>query len=762
MMKQLKSTHFFQLLMKSHVFFTLLFCFGANMESANQPSPPLKLWYKEPAKEWMTSALPIGNGTLGAMFFGGTNLEQVQFNEKTVWAGSPTQRGAYQNFGDLFLEFPSHISYTDYHRELSLDDGIGKVSYKIGDVIYQREYFASNPDSLLVIRITTPGNKGKLNFNIRLKDAHNGNMHIDSGKIMMNGNLDLLAYDAQVQIINEKGKIKSYNNQFMVSDADAVTILLSGGTNYDITSENYIGETTGQLKKRIGSRLSRASQKSYIELKNKHIYDYRNLFDRVSLDLNTNIPDMPTDELVKSHNESTYLDVLYFQYGRYLMISSSRGMNLPNNLQGIWNNDNTPPWQCDIHTNINIQMNYWPAENTNLSELHMPFINYVAIEALKDEGSWSKLAKSMGCRGWSINTQSNIFGHTDWNANRPANAWYCMHLWQHYAYTNDINYLREIAFPVMKLTCEFWFDRLKKNAEGKLIAPDEWSPEQGDWEDGVAYAQQLIWELFNQTLKAAEIVNADKDFKAILQKKFSMLDNGITIGNWGQIKEWKIQPDIQGNDHRHLSHLMALYPGNQISYHINKTYADAAKVSLESRGDMGTGWSRAWKIACWARLFDGDHAYKLLKSALKFTDYIPLSMDNDKGGVYKNLLDAHPPFQIDGNFGATAGIGEMLVQSNLGFIHALPALPSIWKNGKVKGLKAEGNFTVDIEWNNNTLTVLKIYSGSGNTCKLYFPNTSDIKKIVGKKGSKVKYKIIDSNFLELNTDQNQKYTISFK
>ena len=247
-----------------------------------------------------------------------------------------------------------------------------------------------------------------------------------------------------------------------------------------------------------------------------------------------------------------------------------------------------------------------------------------------------------------------------------------------------------------------------------------------------------------------------------MKEKYSQLDNGLAIGDWGQIKEWKVQPDIKGNEHRHLSHLMALYPGNQISYHLNQKYADAAKASLESRGDLGTGWSRAWKIACWARLFDGDHAYKLLKSALKFTDHIPLSMDNDKGGVYKNLLDAHPPFQIDGNFGATAGITEMLIQSNLGFIHVLPALPSAWKKGKAKGLKAEGNFTVNMEWADGSLKECSIYSGSGKPCKLYFPDTSNVQKVVTDKGVSVKYKIIDSNFLSFETKKNGKYEIIIK
>ena len=722
----------------------------------------LRLWYNEPAKEWMTSALPLGNGTFGAMFFGNVEKEQIQFNEKTLWTGNPTTRGAYQNFGDLFLEFPNHTLYTDYHRELCLNNAIGTVSYKIGDVTYVREYFVSYPDSMLVVHISTPGHTGKIDLSVILNDAHDGVVKVDKNKITMTGKLDVLSYKTQAEIKNEGGTAKSDNNKVSVSGANTVTIFLSGGTNYNISSDNYIGENEAQLHKRISNRFPPVIKSSYTELRNRHIMDYKTFFDRVILDLDAPMPTIPTDELVKLHNESTYLDQLYYQYGRYLMISSSRGMDLPNNLQGIWNNTNTPPWQCDIHTNINIQMNYWPAENTNLSEFHKPFIHYIVTESSKENGSWRKLAKAIHCRGWYVNTQSNIFGHTDWNANRPVNAWYCMHLWQHYAYTDNIDYLRETAFPVMKNTCEFWFDRLTEDASGKLIAPDEWSPEQGEWEDGVSYAQQLIWELFNQTLKATKILGKNNKFTSTLKEKYSQLDNGLAIGDWGQIKEWKVQPDIKGNEHRHLSHLMALYPGNQISYHLNQKYADAAKASLESRGDLGTGWSRAWKIACWARLFDGDHAYKLLKSALKFTDHIPLSMDNDKGGVYKNLLDAHPPFQIDGNFGATAGITEMLIQSNLGFIHVLPALPSAGKKGKAKGLKAEGNFTVNMEWADGSLKECSIYSGSGKPCKLYFPDTSNVQKVVTDKGVSVKYKIIDSNFLSFETKKNGKYEIIIK
>ena len=699
---------------------------------------PLRLWYDEPAAEWMTSALPVGNGDMGAMFFGGVAHEQVQFNEKTLWSGSPDKRGSYRNFGNIHMDFLTPDTCSDYRRELSLDEAVGRVSYVIGTTRYEREYFASHADSVVVMRLSTPGSRGRLNLALRMVDGEGRQAMTGGNMFLVSGQLDLLHYEAQAVVKAEGGTVRTEDGRLIVSGADAVTVVLAAATDFYLSSPTYTCGDERGLHARVSARVERASALAYKRLRARHVEDYSRLFGRVELELADTVPAMTTDELLRNHKYNNYLDMLCFQYGRYLMISSSRGGAVPSNLQGLWNNVNNPPWECDYHSNINIQMNYWPAEVTNLAECHMPFINYVSTEAMKQDGSWQRVARKEGCRGWAVHTQNNLFGYSDWLINRPANAWYCTHLWQHYAYGLDRGYLRRVAWPVMKETCLYWFDRLKMQ-DGRLIAPDEWSPEHGPWEDGPAYAQQLIHELFANTLEAAGALSYDDSFVAELREKYALLDNGLHIGSRGQLREWLKTDDTPDDHHRHLSHLMALYPCSGISTLTDRRLADAARVSLNWRGDGATGWSRAWKVACWARLNDGERAYNLLKKAQNITDVTVVSMEDNAGGMYGNLFCAHPSFQIDGNFGTTAAIAEMLLQNTVRGIWLLPALPSEWGKGRFCGLRAHGGFTIDAEWADGNIVKACVKSEAGGVCRLYLPSYV-VEDVRDNRGRKVKYK----------------------
>lgn len=510
------------------------------------PTTSLALWYREPATKWMSGALPIGNGLIGAMIFGGVETEHIQYNDKTLWSGSTTKRGSYQNFGDLFLEFPKVNNVENYRRELDLENAVSRVSYTSNGIKYSREYFCSYVDNVIVMRITSSV-KGMISFTANIQDAHQDikpspTIKASGNSINQIGKLDILDFAAQLSIKNDGGTITADDDgKLSVKGANSAILILALGTNYDPLAPGYLGQSSQTLYSKIAERNKKAASQNYQKLYETHIKDYHQLFNRVSLDLSQVKSQMPTNELLSSYmkgDSDTYLEVLYYQYGRYLMISSARGIALPSNLQGLWNDSNNPAWQADLHSDINVQMNYWPAEITNLSELHLTLTDYLFNES-QVQPSWRKAAKDDGTQGWSQWVQNNIFGFGDWAKTRPANAWYSMHMWQHYTFTLDKQYLAAKAYPVMKAASDYWLGRLVEN-DGKLIAPKEWSPEIGPWnvEGGVAYAQQLIWDLLSNTINASLVLNVDEDYRKKLSSTLDRLDNGLKIGSWGQLMEW--------------------------------------------------------------------------------------------------------------------------------------------------------------------------------------------------------------------------------